>query len=208
MYPVEARISLTLGTTVEKKQELRRIMRIARQTWVGTLSTAFRNSAFSDLPAAFKQILQNHAIIGGYVAMPNEADPAPILHHAAHNGQTIALPYFADTAAIMEFRQWGVDEPLHMGPFGMVQPCAASPILNPTILLCPLIAFTQNGVRLGQGGGHYDCYSTQNPHAIRIGIGWSVQEVSEIPTETHDCPLHGVLTENAWIETRIGYDNG
>ncbi len=206
--PGEAIISPNTGNIFDAKQTLRRELRMARHNWVNTLPDASRKSAFHNPPQEFLQILDSHAVIGGYVAMRDEAKPAPILHYAMQNGQTIALPYFADKDAMMEFRHWNLGDPLHLGPFGMGQPDATSAKLQPSALICPLIAFTRCGARLGQGGGHYDRYCTQNPGAMRIGMGWSMQEIEDIPAEAHDVPLHGILTEKKWITPAKGNQNG
>ena len=52
---------------------------------------------------------------------------------------------------------------------------------------------------LGFGGGYYDRAFAAYPDAIRIGIGWSVQECDSLPHEDHDMPLNAVLTEREWI---------
>ncbi|HMQ17782.1 MAG TPA: 5-formyltetrahydrofolate cyclo-ligase, partial [Sphingopyxis sp.] len=39
------------------------------------------------------------------------------------------------------------------------------------------------------------------PDALRIGVGWSVQEVDAVPAEPTDVALDAVLTEQEYIIT-------
>ncbi len=62
----------------------------------------------------------------------------------------------------------------------------------------PLLAFNENGFRLGYGGGFYDKYFSlqKEKKIIKIGLGFSFQNVYEIPTESHDQKLDWILTES------------
>jgi len=58
----------------------------------------------------------------------------------------------------------------------------------------PLIAFTADGHRLGQGGGHYDRWLGAHPETPAIGLAWDCQLAEELPVEDHDHPLAAVVT--------------
>ena len=58
----------------------------------------------------------------------------------------------------------------------------------------PLLAFDEDGGRLGQGGGYYDRWIAANPDALRIGLAWDAQKVDRVPMEEHDRKLHMVVT--------------
>ena len=55
----------------------------------------------------------------------------------------------------MLFREFTELTKLKEGPFGIPIPIA-SKIMNPTLVLLPMIVFKSNLHRLGQGGGYYD----------------------------------------------------
>lgn len=99
----------------------------------------------------------------------------------------------------MEFRLWQSGEPLEPGPYRVLQPVATATFATPNILMVPLVGFDRALNRLGQGGGHYDRYCALHPDAVRIGVAWDIQEADNIPTESTDIALHGVLTQNEWI---------
>ena len=81
-----------------------------------------------------------------------------------------------------------------MGPFGLMQPDGAGEHLVPDLLFVPLLGFTEDGVRLGQGGGHYDRWLADHPGVPAIGLAWDVQKVTFLPREAHDQPLLAVVT--------------
>jgi 5-formyltetrahydrofolate cyclo-ligase len=80
------------------------------------------------------------------------------------------------------------------GPFGMLEPRTEAETVIPDVLLIPLVGFTANGDRLGQGGGHYDRWLAEHPGRIAIGLAWDVQLCDALPTEPHDQRLDAVIT--------------
>jgi 5-formyltetrahydrofolate cyclo-ligase len=139
-------------------------------------------------------------VVAGYVAMDSEADPLALLRQAHEAGLTLALPYVERRSMPMRFLQWAPGQPLVAGPFGLSQPDRTSAAeVAPDLFLAPLLGFDRRLHRLGQGAGFYDRAFARYPDAVRVGIGWSVQEVDTVPDDPWDVPLHAVLTEREWI---------
>ena len=64
------------------------------------------------------------------------------------------------------------------------------------IVVVPGLAFTADGRRLGQGGGHYDRFLPRlRPGCVTIGAAFAEQLVDDLPTETHDVRLTLVVTD-------------
>lgn len=81
-------------------------------------------------------------------------------------------------------------------------PTATDPIdpMAVDVVVVPGLAFTVNGHRLGQGGGWYDRFLASTRDGCRkIGVGFDVQIVDEVPTEEHDVTLDMVITESRVI---------
>ena len=74
------------------------------------------------------------------------------------------------------------------------QPAPDAPELFPDVVFVPLVGFTADGHRLGQGGGHYDRWLAATPSVLPLGLAWDCQLREELPTEPHDCRLRGVIT--------------
>ena len=97
----------------------------------------------------------------------------------------------------MAFRHWAsphLDGLMEPGPYGAPQPFADAAALEPDVLFVPLVGFTATGIRLGQGGGHYDRWLENYPHVPAIGLAWDSQLAEDLPTEAHDRPLAAVVT--------------
>lgn len=181
------------------KAELRRKLRFRRNHHVLALPDFVRAIAFRIPPALLRNMITDARCVGGYVANSNEAPVDGLLSVAESFGTITALPAFTGRNKDMEFVQWQAGDQLVEGPWKVKQPLIVQCKVVPDLLLCPLLGFDRDGGRLGQGGGHFDRYFSKHPEAIRIGIGWSVQEVDRIPLEPHDWPLDAVLTEQEFI---------
>ena len=72
------------------------------------------------------------------------------------------------------------------------------------VVIVPGVAFTAIGDRLGQGGGWYDRFLPRTrPDCAHIGVAFELQVTSNLPTETHDVRLHGVVTDrHVWWATQ------
>lgn len=68
------------------------------------------------------------------------------------------------------------------------------PLASIDLFLVPALAYTQNGTRLGKGGGYYDrALSQRAPHSQTLGICFSCQIVHHIPAEAHDISVDQVI---------------
>ena len=167
------------------------------------LRTAARQKRLTLARADFAAQIARHAealqipkgaVVGGYHALPDEADPALLLERLVELGCHIAYPRVAGKGAALEFHRVPDGEVLAPGAFGIHEPLDIWPRVVPALLLVPLLAFDASGHRLGYGGGFYDrTLALLNVPAI--GIAYAGQEISSIPFEPHDRTLDMVLTE-------------
>lgn len=113
-------------------------------------------------------------------------------------GRMLCLPVVVSREEAMVFRVWSPGDPLEDDIAGCPAPLNLASEIVPDLVITPLVAFAPDGYRLGQGGGYYDRTFAVVPDAVRIGLAFAGQEVSELPVEPHDIRLHGVLTENGY----------
>lgn len=142
-------------------------------------------------------------VVAGYWPMRNEVDVRPSLSMLWSRGCRIALPVIQDKHAPLLFRAWETDEDLQPGPFGTSEPREEADVVDPTLLLVPMLAFDRAGRRLGYGGGFYDrtLSALRDWHAVQaIGVAYADQEVAAVPSGPHDMPLDGIVTENEFLD--------
>ena len=64
------------------------------------------------------------------------------------------------------------------------------------VVVVPGLAFTADGERLGQGGGHFDRFLTGvRVDCLRIGVAFHEQVVAELPITEHDVTVDVVITD-------------
>ncbi len=183
---------------VQQKQKLREKLRFRRHHFAANLDGMAQLGAFRVMPAALAELMGDHAAIGAYIAWRDEPDILPMLAQAGEAG-AITLPHHTGRVETMDFRRWQPGELLRKGPWGTQQPAGSAGSAIPGLIFCPLVGFDRRGGRIGQGGGHYDRYFAAHPAVLRIGIGWSVQEIDAAPRESTDIALDAVLTEQEYI---------
>ena len=80
-------------------------------------------------------------------------------------------------------------------PQPMVTAGRIFPIEELELFLVPGIAFDLSGNRLGMGGGYFDRLLLHaSSTATFTGLAYDFQVVTHVPSETHDIPVHEVVT--------------
>lgn len=182
---------------MKSKFDLRKALRKARREHVAAQPDSIRALLFHRPPAQLLSKVGPDAVIGLYHANTEEVPTGGYARFFFEAGHKIALPHFASKDPPMEFREhtdpFGESD-LEDGPYGIRQPGKAASIILPDILFVPLLGFTADCDRLGQGGGHYDRWLKEHPGRIAIGLAWDVQLLDELPVEPHDVALDAVVT--------------
>ena len=94
----------------------------------------------------------------------------------------------------MAYRLWDGSEPATRDECGI--PCPDGPQADPDVVLVPCLGFTQQGFRLGYGGGYFDRYLALHPEATAVGVAWSQAEITDevLAPQPHDQPLMIIVT--------------
>lgn len=142
------------------------------------------------------------SVVGGYWPLPGELDPRPLMEVLAARGAALALPEVIAPDAPLAFRRWSRGDPLVSGPHGTVHPALTAPLLSPTLLLVPLLAFDAKGFRLGFGGGYYDRtldMLRRGGGVVAVGLAFAAQQSPALPSDPWDQPLDMVFTEEGLL---------
>ena len=139
--------------------------------------------------------------IAVFLAFDGEPSLRMLVDSALRAGKRVYAPII--TRKAMTFAELDLRARLGTNFFGILEPDRAKPI-DPRrldLVLTPLVAFDDRGVRIGVGRGYYDrCFrflrarSTWHRPKL-LGVAFELQHVATIAPEPWDVPLWGAVTE-------------
>jgi 5-formyltetrahydrofolate cyclo-ligase len=169
-----------------------------------TLTTAERENGSRFIAERAIAIISDvqPAVIAAYMPIWSEVDPAPIVTWAHEQRIAVVLPAVTEGTS-MAFRLYRPGDELEVHRFGTRAPGSGALVLDPDLVISPLIAFDRTGTRLGHGLGYYDrsiaALAARRKHPRLVGVAFSVQEVPAIPAEPHDARMDWIVTERETI---------
>lgn len=137
-----------------------------------------------------------------YAPLPGEVDVWPVLEEALVSGLTVALPRFDAATGRYEARVLGSAADVVAGSFGIREPLACCPKLEPPCadwILVPGLAFDVQGGRLGRGKGYYDRLLLEI-RGTRCGVAFEQQVLPGLPGDPHDVRMDALVTPTRWIQ--------
>jgi 5-formyltetrahydrofolate cyclo-ligase len=163
----------------------------ARKAFVAALSDGDRALLERKLAERLTSLCAGAKVVGGYSPLGGEINPLLAMEEARAVGAIVAFPAFEHPAKPFRFL---AGDPSTGGPFGILQPRLTAPMVEPDVILVPLIAVDRSGTRLGRGKGHYDrvLAPLKRQGARLIGVGWHFQRLDEeIPRDPWDVQMDG-----------------
>jgi 5-formyltetrahydrofolate cyclo-ligase len=142
--------------------------------------------------------LPKDAVVAGYIAAYDELDPAELIAALRARGHQMALPRVAKHRAPLEFRLWEKAAVPVKGGYELLQAAPNWPEVRPDVVLVPLLAFDEEGYRIGYGGGYYDRTLhglRERARVIAVGLGYEGQKVEKMPHDPSDEKLDWLVTE-------------
>ena len=139
--------------------------------------------------------------IAVFMAFDGEPSLRRVIEDAARAGKRVYAPII--TRRAMSFAELDHAADLGTNFFGILEPDRAKRI-DPRrldLVLTPLVAFDEHGMRIGVGRGYYDrCFqflrarsAWQRPKLL--GVAYELQRVHALAPEPWDVPLWGAVTE-------------
>ena len=137
-------------------------------------------------------------IIAGYYPSNYEVDILNFLEKASKKKFKIVLPVVRSSSK-MSFKLWIFKESLYVNKFGILEPKNSKKKIVPDLIMVPLVAFDKKLNRIGYGKGYYDRALNRiikkKRKIITIGIAYSFQQCTNIPTNKYDFKLDYIFTE-------------
>lgn len=136
---------------------------------------------------------RNAKTIYGYLPYNQEVRTVPMLEQALRDGKQVAVPKVYDDH--MKFIYLTDLSQVSKGYAGIPEPISDGPVAEDphALVLMPGMAFTEDGCRMGYGGGFYDKFLAQEPEHPTLALCYEFQMVDVIPTEDYDIPVDCVL---------------
>lgn len=149
---------------------------------------------------------QHSKTIACYFAASDELDTQPFMKSIWETGKLCYLPVITPEKTLM-FVRYDRDDQLIKNQYDIFEPADKSRSMSPALLdmiAMPLVAFDRLGQRLGTGGGYYDktlagLNKTKGETPYLVGMGFSVQEYSQLPADNWDVRLDAIVTEKEVI---------
>ncbi len=151
-------------------------------------------------------LYRNSNRIAIYQQNDGEIDPHPLTAAANSHKKKCYLPVLRPRFQHgLWFSELRSDERLQPNRFGINEPNPHGHRVVPPwaldLILLPLVAFDENGNRLGMGGGFYD--HTLSYLKLRkkwrkpklIGLAHELQNIKSLQNNRWDIPMDGVVTE-------------
>ena len=135
--------------------------------------------------------------IAVYLASSEEIDLSGFIREMLSRGITVVSPRWnGETYELAKLK--GLSEShLRRGPMNIREPAEAE-LVEPSdvaVWIVPGLVFTQDGKRIGYGGGWYDRLLAGAKSSVKIGVAHEFQIVNDLPHDPHDMQLTWVVTD-------------
>lgn len=189
------------STAAAAKAELRARMRALRDA-IAVPERERLARAVEERLFALPEVASARTVLLFY-SFGSEVETSGMAERAHAEGKRLLLPFLDGTG--MQAAEVLPGDPLIPTGYGPREPArrAAVDPAEVDLVVAPGLAFDRRGHRLGYGGGHYDRYLARlGPRALRVGVGFAVQVLDEVPSEPDDERLDLVVTEVEVIDCR------
>lgn len=141
-------------------------------------------------------------MIGITISRFPEVDTAPIIKKAWEAGKKVAVPKCYPKEKILSFRILNDFSQLESVFYGLLEPAVEKTTEAETkaidLLIVPGLAFTNEGYRIGFGGGYYDRFLCHFSGKT-LSLAFPMQLVGQFPIDRHDIPVSKIITTDKVI---------
>lgn len=146
-------------------------------------------------------VIKNAERIFAFMSFNNEVDCYLIKPYLDAEKRVLALPK-VEGKGQMKFYCVNGYEDLSLSKFGILEPiasCVEIEARKGDVVLVPGLVFSEEGYRIGYGGGYYDRLIKAYPEVTFIGLAYENQIDSSIPFDAHDQQVHRIITEERQV---------
>lgn len=134
-------------------------------------------------------------ILSAFWPFKGEVDLRPFMERLQVKGWITALPRVLGRGKPLEFLRWTPDAEMDLGVHGIPVPKVRE-VVQPDVMVIPLVGFDAHNYRLGYGGGYFDItLASRRPRPHTIGLGFEIGRLETIYPYPTDVPLDLIVTE-------------
>lgn len=192
-------INSGINDIFEAKSRLRRQAMAGRDNLDETIRQEFSHRIVKNLTlsAMFDQAASIHV----YLSFGTEVDTKELIAAAFAAGKRVVVSVVLRNSPELIHAIITPQTKFVKGAFGIPEPLNVELLTagqlgfsNIDLIIVPLVGFDKSCNRLGYGKGYYDRFLAKTA-ALRIGLGFAIQEATDIPSEPTDIPLDFIFTE-------------
>lgn len=143
-------------------------------------------------------------ILALFIPLGSEPDIWLVIRDAWDRRKVVAVPRIEGKELVL--KKIIGEKDLETGPYRIRQPKPHQPIVPSSsiqLVFVPGIAFDKKGYRLGFGKGYYDRLM-KTIDTAKIGVCYGFQLVDELPQNSRDVKVDGVVTEERYVDSIPG----
>lgn len=145
-------------------------------------------------------------LVCAYVSTRGEPATDRVLAGLADAGHRVLLPVLL-VDLDLDWATWEPGMQLARGRRGLHEPSGprlgVDAVAGAEVVVCPGLAGTPSGARLGRGGGSYDrALSRTSAATLRVLLLHDREVRDEVPTDPHDQPVNVLVTPRRTIRCR------
>lgn len=133
-----------------------------------------------------------------------EIDTRPLIADQLRRGKLVVLPVVKSRRGqppLLEHREIVDEASLVRTPWGLLEPPASSPVVQPSeldVVIVPALGASRLGERIGHGAGFYDAFLAATA-APRVCVVYDACLADALPTAAYDEAMDGIVTESTLI---------
>ncbi len=182
---------------ISTKQQAREYVRRASLKTTPERFAAANRQIYTSCYSVLRQKNINSLFI--YVSRENEVDTHMLIKYFLKDKIKVYVPKVIGDNEMVAARLTTWDS-LITGRYGLREPKSFEDVaVEIDMVIAPGLAFTIEGVRLGQGLGYYDRWLTEHSYADTIGLAYEHQILSALPTSRYDVNVAEIITEKRRI---------
>ena len=188
-------------STTQQRTQIRKQIRNARRSLSGKQQTISATKLFSQLIKLDKVAKAQH--IGISLSNDGEIDTFEFIKWCWANNKHVYLPVVHPfSKGHLLFLEYEKNTEMVLNRYGIYEPKLEKPhacaMKKLELVFTPLVAFDQEGNRIGMGGGYYDRmlepWFKEKEGPYPIGLAHDCQKVTHVPIENWDIPLPEIIT--------------